>query len=248
MANKYSPDRLNSGGDKWDVLVKNSSKDGDYSWRSFDTQLGDTMPGSFNRDFAWNAKDMALLALYDPNNRSNLSSEGRPGYILSNGTHNNNFGSYIEFGNIPQTYHTLKITGEYFQFAGTNPNWLYMRIANFQSGYFSRWSYNNAAATVSSQTLDNTSVWGISRGYNPDSFVGQGFDITMPGYSIPGRTPHWFGTRMSNGSTGELWGAAVGAGWTSGNISPWNTINSLQFFASDGYIHPESWIAIYGIK
>lgn len=249
MANKYTQDRLSTGGKKWDVLVKNSSQDGDYSWASIDTQLANTTPGAFDKTFGWQAKDYALLALYDPTNRLGIDENGRrPGYIVP-GTLSEDRVHTLEFSNIPQNYHTLKIVGNYFQYRGSNPNWLYMKFnTNFQTTtnalYYTRWTYNNAASTVTTQAIDASSLWGIARGYQPDSYNLSQFEINIPGYSIPGTAVGWYGIRSSQ----ETYGPMLGQGWTQGNVSPWNTMNTISFFPSDGYIHPQSFIAIYGIK
>lgn len=248
MANQYSPDPLNSGGKRWDVLAKNSSQDGDYSWQSLDIKWPEYPTQTWTKDFAWQAKDYALLGLFDPMNHMRIDTDNRPSFVLSNGSGDGNNTSYFEFLNIPQTYRTLVLRGQYYEERGTNPNWLYCRANNYSGSsnaqYFSRWH----SQSTTTQNLDSTSIWGIARGYQPDSYNNTQFEIVFNGYSREGQPLSWYGWRTSE----EQAYANYGMGWCSGdkndsnrNVGP---IRQLTLFPSDGYIHAHSWFALYGIK
>lgn len=249
MANTFNPDPLNYGGKRWDVLAKNSSQDGDYSWQSLDPKFPETQQQAYEKQFAWQAKDYALLALWDPKNSMKLDTDNRAGYKLANGTGDGHNMHQLEFNFIPQTYRTLVIKGEFYGERGSYPAWVTMRFNNYgttaNNGHFSRWAWQS----TSTQNVDSTDRFYISRMYQPDSYNPHFFEIHIPGYSREQNVMHWYGWR---GSDAEISYLANGYGWISANEGDSNRnarpIHRLWFQAESGFLHPQSWVAIYGIK
>jgi hypothetical protein len=247
MANTFNPDPLNSGGKRWDVLAKNSSQDGDYSWQSLDPKYPETQQQAYEKQFAWQAKDYVLLAMWDPKNSMKLDTDNRAGYRLGNGTGDGHNMHQLEFNFIPQTYRTLVLKGEFYGERGSYPNWVSMRFNNYGSsnnaGQYSRWHYG-----ASTQNVDNTDRYYISRYYQPDSYNPGYTEIHIPGYSREQNTHYWMGWRIQE----ELGYQAMGFGYNNVNEGDSNRntrpIHRIWLQAESGFFHPQSWVALYGIK
>jgi hypothetical protein len=253
MANLYSPDPLQTGGKRWDVLAKNSSQDGDYSWQSFDTALGKNMADMWQQSFGWKNKDYALLALFDPQNVTRLDRHMENGYILGSGIGHGNYTTAWEVRNIPQNYHTLKITGQIYkdrQTAGSG-QWLTMRANDFSTTnnalYNTWWA---RPGTTGTSNVTGTSQWYIARGWQEQYWAPGVFEITFQGYSNTEVQNYitwqgWQNNRQDSNDYGY---------WGRGELSqqaqsPWTTnLQQLRFQMDAGYISGNSWIAVYGIK
>lgn len=253
MANLFSPDPLNTGGKRWDVLAKNSSQDGDYSWQSFDTAMGKNYADIYNQSFGWKNKDYALLALFDPMNVTRLDRHMENGYVLGNGTGHSQYTQAWEVNNIPQNYRTLKIVGNVYKdrATSTTAQWLTCRANNFSSTANN--TYNSWWATSSTGTsnVTATSQWYFVEAWQEQYWSPGFFEIDFPGYSSPEVMvygPQWYG-RKNNRQTNDGYGYFGRGAINQQAQSPWNwPLMSLKFQMDSGYISGNSWIAIYGIK
>lgn len=244
MSNKYGPDRL-SGGNKWDVLVKNSAEDGDFSWKSFDTRVAPNAQNMWDKDFSWQAKDFALLARFEPSDYQNLGRNNEQGYVLG-GTRDPGVFHHWDVDHIPQTYNTLYITGQIYQQNTSGNNFLRLRFNKYDAAnYWWQQDYKNTSATKVAGTGsggDSAISLGMAADYT--STAVNMFEMWIPQYNQPYLRKSFYGRVWNpNWNMTELWGYHNIA-----NTMPWNQITSLRFFASSGFISSHSTISIYGIK
>lgn len=253
MANLYSPDPLQTGGKRWDVLAKNSSQDGDYSWQSFDTAVGKNMADMWTQSFGWKNKDYALIALFDPQNVTRLDRHMENGFMLGDGI---GHGTYIwewEVRNIPQNYRSIKVTGAVYKDRQTSSSgqWLTMRANDFSTtannAYNTWWA---RPGTTGTNNVNSTTQWYIARAWQEAYWSPGQFEITFHGYSNTDVSQYltWQGW-MNNRTDSNDYGY-----WGRGELgqqgqSPWTTnLTQLRFAMDAGYISGNSWIAVYGIK